>query len=262
MKLSLATQLLLVACSVTAIGTDESVALDTENKKAVIQTYVQTSSEITGSGADAKLTLKLTQRAKFVNEIVSGLEIGDVFEMFFCGPDNAVDNPICTVWQVTRTDSLDTMNMLVYESKTENIARDTESPLPTEQFLYLAGIDDDRPKAQSDYTLVNQVVFKLIQGIPRTATDKRYTGPFSIDADETLIQGQNLQGTRVSTITDAAAIDATIQGGTFEGLIGVYYRSKDGKVAQIEEKAAVYWQDSSAVTFSVLTVAAVMSLTF
>ena len=74
----------------------------------------------------------LTQRAKFVNEIVSGLEIGDVFEMFFCGPDNAVDNPICTVWQVTRTDSLDTMNMLVYESKTENIARDTESPLPTE----------------------------------------------------------------------------------------------------------------------------------
>ena len=53
--------------------------------------------------------------------------------------------------------------------------------------MYLAGIDDDRPKAQSDYTLVNQVVFKLIQGIPRPATDKRYTGPYSIDADETLI---------------------------------------------------------------------------
>ena len=66
----------------------------------------------------------------------------------------------------------------------------------------------------------------------------------------------------MSTITDAAAIDTTVKGGTFEGLIGVYYRSKDGKVAQIEEKAAVYWEDSSAVTFSVLTVAAVVSLAF
>ena len=109
---------------------------------------------------------------------------------------------------------------------------------------------------------MNQVTFKLIQGIPRTATDKRYTGPYSIDADETLIQGQNLQGTRVSTLTDAAAIDVTIQGGTFEGIIGVYYRSKDGKVAQIEEKAGVYWQDSSAAALSVMTAAAVMSLAF
>ena len=97
----------------------------------MIQTYVETSSELTGSGSDKKLVYKLTQRAKFVNDIVSGLAIGDTFEMFVCAPDDAVSNPVCTVWQASKTDSLDTMNMFVYEAKSKAIARDTDSPLPS-----------------------------------------------------------------------------------------------------------------------------------
>jgi len=61
------------------------------------------------------------------------------------------------------------------------------SKVPSEQFLYLASIDDNRPKATADYILINQVVYKMINGNATTASDKRYAGPFSIDAKQTFI---------------------------------------------------------------------------
>jgi len=204
--------LLLMAASVKAIDPNVSITKFTTTQASAFESSISTSMEVTGSGEDTALVAKMIQKARLVAEDIEKIVEGDALEMWSCAANELDSFPICTVWQISTQDTgnnimEDTINMFVYKSRSLNIVRDTGTSLPSAQFKYLAALDDARFRAKSEYELINQVVYKNSEGTPTTGNDARYTGIFSIDAENTGIDGKLITGTRIGTTKGAIAIE-------------------------------------------------------
>eukprot|EP00353_Schmidingerella_taraikaensis_P013356 CAMPEP_0185581802 /NCGR_PEP_ID=MMETSP0434-20130131/19030_1 /TAXON_ID=626734 ORGANISM="Favella taraikaensis, Strain Fe Narragansett Bay" /NCGR_SAMPLE_ID=MMETSP0434 /ASSEMBLY_ACC=CAM_ASM_000379 /LENGTH=69 /DNA_ID=CAMNT_0028200431 /DNA_START=601 /DNA_END=810 /DNA_ORIENTATION=+ len=69
----------------------------------------------------------------------------------------------------------------------------------------------------------------------------------------------------MSTLTGEASMSQMGKGGTFDGVIGAYYRSQGGSVASIDGSLQVKWDESSgaaALSLIAATAAALATLSF